>query len=524
MTFMPTPSQTVGPVLPLRAALTPGGELVSPRRPGRRSASSGIVSTATGEPVADALIEIWQAEPRGALRASRGHARGAAARGRASGASAARGTDAEGGFEFVDRQAGRGARPGGAPQAPHIDVSVFARGVLKRIATRIYFPDEAEANDADPILASIEDPAERATLVARRGGRRRCASTSTCRATGRPCSLRSSGLFSGAVRPGRGRRGHLGSRLGAGDARLRGRAGRGPRPRPGSIPAEAAAAIAAACDAERFDPGRAGRRRRARPATRWSPLVARADARRRGEDAGPLRALGRHQPGRDGHAPRCSSRAARSTLIDADLGARRERRARGWPREHRDTPMAGPHAAPAGAADHLRPQGGRLAGRRARRPRAAGRGRRCRAPARRRRRHAGLARRRRAPRVLALARRATRARASRRCPGTPQRAPVAELGAALALAAGALEKIALDVVLLAQTEVGEVAEPAGGGRGGSSTLPHKRNPVGVRPRARVRASTSAAPPPCCSARWPASTSAPRAPGTSEWAPLRTRWR
>ena len=58
------------------------------------------------------------------------------------------------------------------------------------------------------------------------------------------------------------------------------------------------------------------------------------------------------------------------------------------------------------------------------------------------------------------------------------RGRVADLGAALALAAGALEKIALDLALLAQTEVGEVAEAAGGGRGGSSTLPHKRNPVG----------------------------------------------
>jgi 3-carboxy-cis,cis-muconate cycloisomerase len=63
-------------------------------------------------------------------------------------------------------------------------------------------------------------------------------------------------------------------------------------------------------------------------------------------------------------------------------------------------------------------------------------------------------------------------------PWHTSRLRVAELGAALALAAGTLEKIALDVTLLAQTEVGEVAEPAGGGRGGSSTLPHKRNPVG----------------------------------------------
>jgi 3-carboxy-cis,cis-muconate cycloisomerase len=63
-------------------------------------------------------------------------------------------------------------------------------------------------------------------------------------------------------------------------------------------------------------------------------------------------------------------------------------------------------------------------------------------------------------------------------PWHTSRARLAELGAALALAAGALEKIAQDVTLLAQTEVAEVAEPAGDGRGGSSTLPHKRNPVG----------------------------------------------
>jgi 3-carboxy-cis,cis-muconate cycloisomerase len=59
------------------------------------------------------------------------------------------------------------------------------------------------------------------------------------------------------------------------------------------------------------------------------------------------------------------------------------------------------------------------------------------------------------------------------------RVRVGELGAALALAAGALEKVALDLTLLAQTEVDEVAEPSDGGRGGSSTLPQKRNPVGA---------------------------------------------
>jgi 3-carboxy-cis,cis-muconate cycloisomerase len=73
------------------------------------------------------------------------------------------------------------------------------------------------------------------------------------------------------------------------------------------------------------------------------------------------------------------------------------------------------------------------------------------------------------------------------------RRPVAELGAALAIAAGAVEKVALDVILLAQTEVAEVAEESGGGRGGSSAMAHKRNPVGsIRARAAARSVRGAA--------------------------------
>jgi 3-carboxy-cis,cis-muconate cycloisomerase len=78
-------------------------------------------------------------------------------------------------------------------------------------------------------------------------------------------------------------------------------------------------------------------------------------------------------------------------------------------------------------------------------------------------------------------------------PWHSDRRPVAELGAALAIAAGAVEKVALDVVLLAQTEVGEVAEESAGGRGGSSAMPHKQNPVGaIRARAAARAVRAAA--------------------------------
>jgi 3-carboxy-cis,cis-muconate cycloisomerase len=82
---------------------------------------------------------------------------------------------------------------------------------------------------------------------------------------------------------------------------------------------------------------------------------------------------------------------------------------------------------------------------------------------------------------------------SPRVPWHGDRRRVAELGTALAIAAGAVEKVALDVVLLAQTEVGEVAEASGDGRGSSSTLPHKRNPVGaIRARAAARSVRAAA--------------------------------
>ena len=61
---------------------------------------------------------------------------------------------------------GEGEAGGGDTEAPHLDVSVFGRGLLDRVVTRIYFPDEQEANAADPVLAAIADPDRRATLVA----------------------------------------------------------------------------------------------------------------------------------------------------------------------------------------------------------------------------------------------------------------------------------------------------------------------------------------------------------------------
>ena len=67
-------------------------------------------------------------------------------------------------------QARPSAGPGRRQQAPHLVVVVFARGLLKRVVTRLYFPDEEEANATDSVLSELDD-AERATLVAPRGGR-----------------------------------------------------------------------------------------------------------------------------------------------------------------------------------------------------------------------------------------------------------------------------------------------------------------------------------------------------------------
>jgi protocatechuate 3,4-dioxygenase alpha subunit len=129
----------------------------------------GTVTDGLGEPVPDALIETWQADPSGRYphpeegRTDLPLEEGFEGFGRC-------GTDAEGRFWFVTVKPGMVPWIDGRPQAPHIDVSVFARGLVHRLVTRIYFPDEAEGNAADPLLTSLEDPALRETLIAQDEG------------------------------------------------------------------------------------------------------------------------------------------------------------------------------------------------------------------------------------------------------------------------------------------------------------------------------------------------------------------
>lgn len=156
-----TPSQTVGPYLHL--GLAPVHLLPSPDIPGERVTLTGRVLDGTGTPVNDGMIELWQANSRGKYDhpeddQDKQTTPGFSGFGRVY-------TDGRGGFSVETIKPGPVPWIEGGEQAPHINVSVFARGVLKRLATRVYFADEP-ATAHDPVLARIADEARRETLIA----------------------------------------------------------------------------------------------------------------------------------------------------------------------------------------------------------------------------------------------------------------------------------------------------------------------------------------------------------------------
>lgn len=168
MSAEPTPSQTVGPYLSLGLTWADGADVVPAGTPGAITVT-GVVLDGAGDPVTDALVETWQADPDGRFDHPddpRGAAPPAVPGFRGFGRSA---TDGEGRWRVRTVKPGALPAPGGGTEAPHLDVSVFARGLLDRLVTRVYFPDEVEANAADPVLAAV--PADRRdTLVATRSG------------------------------------------------------------------------------------------------------------------------------------------------------------------------------------------------------------------------------------------------------------------------------------------------------------------------------------------------------------------
>jgi protocatechuate 3,4-dioxygenase alpha subunit len=140
----PTPPQTVGPFFAIGLPWDDGPEVV-PRGADGAITLHGTVYDGEGAPVPDALVETWQTDP---AAPARGFGRCP--------------TDADGRWEIVTRK----PRAGGAgSEAPHIAVAVFARGLLDRVLTRVYFGDEPEANAADPLLSGLE-AGRRETLVA----------------------------------------------------------------------------------------------------------------------------------------------------------------------------------------------------------------------------------------------------------------------------------------------------------------------------------------------------------------------
>jgi protocatechuate 3,4-dioxygenase alpha subunit len=135
-----TPSQTVGPYFSLGLLDPPANELVP-----HGIRITGRVLDGAGKPVSDAMVEIWQADEEGRYQTHFGWGRS--------------GCDHEGRYWFITCKPGRIEG-----QAPHLTVMVFARGLLKPVLTRMYFPDEEDANAADRVLAAVDDAS---TLVAR---------------------------------------------------------------------------------------------------------------------------------------------------------------------------------------------------------------------------------------------------------------------------------------------------------------------------------------------------------------------
>jgi len=151
-----TPGQTVGPFFGYALPFAGGADLVPPATPGALRLS-GLVLDGAGEPVPDALIELWQRDADGRVvrRPGSMHRDGWTFTGWGRAA-----TDATGRYSFTTLE------PGGSFFA----LTVFARGLLDRLHTRVYLPDDADALARDPLLSALAAD-RRDTLVARRHGR-----------------------------------------------------------------------------------------------------------------------------------------------------------------------------------------------------------------------------------------------------------------------------------------------------------------------------------------------------------------
>jgi protocatechuate 3,4-dioxygenase alpha subunit len=155
-----TPSQTVGPFFS-HALPWPDGPFVVAMGTAGAFWLRGRVLDGAGEPVPDALVESWQADPAGRF-AHPDDPRGSDVDFRGFGRCP---TDPEGHWAILTVRPGRVPDAAGRMQAPHLDLSIFARGLLDRVVTRVYLPDEVAANAEDPVLAGIPE-GRRSTVLA----------------------------------------------------------------------------------------------------------------------------------------------------------------------------------------------------------------------------------------------------------------------------------------------------------------------------------------------------------------------
>jgi protocatechuate 3,4-dioxygenase alpha subunit len=165
-----TPSQTAGPYVHIGLALEAAGNPSRPQEiwnqmakadaPGQHITLIGNVYDGNGHLVRDSFVELWQADHEGRYDSAfdlqkpfNGFGRTAT-------------TFDAGEWTMHTVKPGVVLNAAGVPMAPHINVSLFARGINIHLQTRLYFADEAEANGKDPVLNLIEQPERRLTLLA----------------------------------------------------------------------------------------------------------------------------------------------------------------------------------------------------------------------------------------------------------------------------------------------------------------------------------------------------------------------
>jgi protocatechuate 3,4-dioxygenase alpha subunit len=181
MSFPATPSQTVGPYFQIGLERFYIDDLTAPGVSGEAIEIEGRVFDGDGQPVPDGVIEIWQADAQGRYAHSESsQGLGSIQENDSQGKEHARpqrgpggfwgfgrvATQLDGSFRFKTIKPGRVLAPDGTQQAPHLAVSVFARGLLRRLVTRIYFPDEP--SNAEDFALNLVEAGRRHTLIAKK--------------------------------------------------------------------------------------------------------------------------------------------------------------------------------------------------------------------------------------------------------------------------------------------------------------------------------------------------------------------